>query len=477
MTTKVRVRIAPSPTGDPHVGFAFTSLFNYVFARKYGGDLIFRVEDTDRNRFKVNSEKHLLSSLEWLGLTWDEGPDKGGPFAPYRQSERLPLYRKHCERLLANGSAYRCFCSPQRLERIRQEQRRRKEIPRYDHHCRELSTQQEGIPHTVRMKMPLAGEIEFHDEIRGQISISSQQLDDQILLKSDGYPTYHLASVVDDYEMQISHVIRAEEWLSSTPKHVVLYEILGFDKPPLFLHLPILRNPDRSKISKRKNPVSLKLFAKLGILPDALINFLALIGGSVDLEQEVFNIDDMVANFSPASLNLGGPVFDMQKLLWLNQKYILNMSANEFVHHLRERIMNTDVLHKMFPLFKSRIDTLAAFFSQAQFFFTAKINRRGLNIVPVTRSEAELHRVMASLVERLEDCDTWTQANIKDHMQAVLKENKWKTKELYMPVRLLTTGTSTSPELIPTLELLGKELVTWRIRDFLATGDIPAKTI
>ena len=464
----VRVRVAPSPTGDPHVGFAFTALINFLYARSKGGKFVFRLEDTDRTRLRQDSEQRLLESLRWLGLDCDESPDRGGTHAPYRQSERLPLYQQSIAALLQGGHAYRCFCSAERLDQLRQAQRQQKQTPRYDRHCRSLSAeavaQRQGRPHVVRLKMPLDGTTVFNDELRGEISIANNQLDDAVLLKSDGYPVYHLASVVDDHAMQISHVIRAEEWLSSTPKHIVLYKALGFT-PPKFLHLPILRNRDHSKISKRKNPVSLRLFAQLGILPAALINYLALIGGSIEHDNEMFNRETMIKAFTLQRLNLGGPVFDMQKLLWLNQQYIQNLSEDAFVQHVREKMLSEAKLRGIYPLLRTRLECFAQFFDKAAFFFDGKQDyQTQLAALP---PRPELPQVLSALGERLENLSTWTQADIKAELQAVQQESGFKTKELYLPLRLLVTGSKHSPELLPVLELLGRELVTYRIRCFL----------
>ena len=464
----VRVRVAPSPTGDPHVGFAFTALFNFLYARSNNGKFIFRLEDTDRTRLRQDSEARLLEGLRWLGLACDESPEHGGPHAPYRQSERLPLYRQSIDRLLQSGHAYRCFCTPARLDNLRNVQRQQKQTPRYDRHCRTLSStasaQRESMPSVVRLKMPLAGTTVFHDELRGAISIANSQLDDAVLLKSDGYPVYHLASVVDDHAMQISHVIRAEEWLSSTPKHIVLYQALGFT-PPRFLHLPILRNRDHSKISKRKNPVALRLFAQLGILPEALINYLALIGGSIEHENEVFDHDTMISSFAPQRLNLGGPVFDMQKLLWLNQQYIQKLNADAFVQHVREEMFSEAKLRRIYPLLRTRLECFAQFFEKTAFFFNGVQDYQAQ--WQALRPRDELPRVLTALCARLENLTTWTQADIKAQLQAVQQESGFKTKELYLPLRLLMTGSKHSPELLPVLELLGRELVTYRLRNFL----------
>ena len=468
--SRVRVRVAPSPTGDPHVGFAFTALFNFLYARSHAGKFIFRLEDTDRTRLRQDSEARLLESLRWLGLECDESPSQGGPHAPYRQSERLPLYQHSIETLLQSGHAYRCFCSAARLENLRNAQRQQKHTPRYDRRCRALSPDvvarqtREGMPSVVRLKVPAEDSTEFHDELRGEIRVANSQLDDAVLLKSDGYPVYHLASVVDDHAMQISHVIRAEEWLSSTPKHILLYQALGFT-PPRFLHLPILRNRDHSKISKRKNPVALRLFAQLGILPAALVNYLALIGGSIEHDHEMFDRDTMVKSFAPQRLNLGGPVFDVQKLLWLNQQYIQNMSEDAFVQHLREEMFDETKLRRIYPLLRTRLENFAQFFSQSAFFFDGIQDYQSQ--LEALQPPANLPQVLAALCERLENLTVWTQADIKAQLQAVQQESGLKTKELYLPLRLLVTGRKNSPELLPVLELLGRELVTYRLRSFL----------
>src|SRR5271163_2263265 len=287
----IRVRIAPSPTGDPHVGTAYIGLINYLYARQRNGKFVLRIEDTDRARFVATSEQEIFNSLRWLGLTWDEGPDVGGPYGPYRQSERSEIYREHCDILLANGTAYRCFCTAEELEAARKQQMAAKLPPRYPGTCSHLSPEQiqakldAGTPFVIRMKVPLEGSTTFRDELRGDITFDHNNVDDQVLMKSDGFPTYHLANVVDDHLMHITDVIRAEEWISSTPKHVLLYNAFGW-AIPRFWHMPLLRNLDKSKISKRKNPVSLVYYRESGFLPEAMINFLGLMGGGMPAPSE-----------------------------------------------------------------------------------------------------------------------------------------------------------------------------------------------
>src|ERR1700678_2603505 len=328
----IRVRIAPSPTGDPHVGTAYIGLINFLYARQRAGKFVLRIEDTDRARFVATSEQEIFNSLRWLGLTWDEGPGVGGPLGPYRQSERTEIYREHVEMLLTNGSTYRAFETAEELEQLRQRQIAAKLPPRYEGAHRNLTQAQidaylaEGRPFVVRMKVPPHGSdstssTTFRDELRGDITFEHSNVDDQVLMKSDGFPTYHLANVVDDHLMQITDVIRAEEWISSTPKHVLLYKAFGWEVPR-FWHMPLLRNIDKSKISKRKNPVSLIYYRESGFLPQAMLNFLGLMGGGMpaggqgqgsdsraaNLAAEIFTLDQMLARFVFEKISLGGPV-------------------------------------------------------------------------------------------------------------------------------------------------------------------------
>src|SRR3954453_22129830 len=334
----VRLRVAPSPTGDPHVGTAYMSLFNLAFVRQQGGQFVLRVEDTDRARFRADSEQQVYDTLHWLGLDWDEGPDKGGPFAPYRQSERLETYRPHVEALLAAGHAYHCWCTPERLQQMREEQQKRKVPTGYDRLCLGKSFSERealgGFSETpvVRMLVPDDPPLSFVDLIRGEVS--APRPDDQVLLKADGFPTYHLAVVIDDHLMGITHVVRGEEWISSTPKHLLLFDWLGWERPQ-FAHMPLLRNTDKSKISKRKNPAArLTWFVEEGYLPEALLNFLGLLGYSLPSGEEVFTFEDMSASFDWSRVNTVGPDFDLDKLLWLNGHYIRELDADDLVRRM-----------------------------------------------------------------------------------------------------------------------------------------------
>ena len=324
---RVRVRIAPSPTGDPHVGTAYIGLFNYAFAKKNNGDFLLRIEDTDRTRFSADSEQQIFDAMHWLGLNYDEGPDVGGAKGPYRQSERFHIYKEYAEKLVEKGEAYYCFCTPERLSKLRERQIAMKQAPGYDRHCRNLTDEEvkqklaEGVSYVIRLKMPYEGDTVVHDELRGDIVFENSKIDDQVLLKSDGFPTYHLANIVDDYLMEITHVIRAEECIASTPKHIQLYKAFGWEEPKWY-HMPLLRNADKSKISKRKNPVSLNYYVEEGYLKEGLLNFLALMGWSFGGDKEIFSLEEMIENFSFDRISLGGPVFDLVKLGWVNNQHM-----------------------------------------------------------------------------------------------------------------------------------------------------------
>src|SRR3954454_23698971 len=362
----VRLRVAPSPTGDPHVGTAYMSLFNLAFVRQQGGQFVLRIEDTDRARYREDSEQQVYDTLRWLGLDWDEGPDRGGPFAPYRQSERLDTYRPHVEKLLADGRAYLCWCTPERLAQMREQQQKAKQPTGYERLCLgKTRAERAELPGcaeqpVVRMLVPDDAPLTFADLIRGEVN--APRPDDQVILKTDGYPTYHLAVVVDDHLMGITHVVRGEEWISSTPKHLLLYDWLGWERPA-FAHMPLLRNTDKSKISKRKNPAArLSWFREEGYLPEALRNFLALMGYSMPDGAEVFSFDDMVETFDWGRLNAVGPVFDLDKLHWLNGHYIRELPVDD----LAERIVGylgvtgdaADVVRRATPLVQERISVL-----------------------------------------------------------------------------------------------------------------------
>src|SRR5580698_6858142 len=471
----VRVRIAPSPTGDPHVGTAYIGLLNYIYARQRNGKFVLRIEDTDRTRFVATSEQEIFNSLRWLGLTWDEGPDVGGPYGPYRQSERTEIYRKHAEILLANGSAYRCFCTAEELEASRKQQMAAKLPPRYAGTCRALSAAQideniaAGKPFVIRMKVPTEGSTTFTDELRGDITFDHFNVDDQVLMKSDGFPTYHLANVVDDHLMHITDVIRAEEWISSTPKHVLLYKAFGWELPR-FWHMPLLRNVDKSKISKRKNPVSLVYYRDSGYLPQALINFLGLMGGGMPADinggTEQFTLAEMVEHFVFTNIRLGGPVFDLTKLKWLNGEYLRKLTPEQFYAELRKTILSDAYLSHIAPLIQTRIETLAQFGDLTSFFFRDEVLPTQEVFLPKKRTLEETLAFATDQLATLEATE-WSHEALEPALKKLGEEKSWSVKENFMLLRAIITGSTMSPPLLESMVVFGKARSLDRVRRFL----------
>jgi glutamyl-tRNA synthetase len=478
MAASVRTRIAPSPTGDPHVGTAYVALFNYALARQSGGSFVLRIEDTDRQRSTAASERQILDALSWLGLEWDEGPDVGGEFGPYRQSERTDIYREHVEKLVSKGAAYPCFCTRERLDALRAEQKAAKGRLGYDRLCRSIDSEEArgrveaGEGHVIRLAMPTEGETVAHDLLRGDIVIANAQVDDQVLLKSDGHPTYHLANVIDDHLMGITHVIRAEEWISSLPKHVQLYSAFGWELP-VFCHLPLLRNADTSKISKRKNPVSLDHYRQTGILPEALLNYLAQMGWTMPDERDQFTLEDFVAEFSLEGISLGGPVFDLDKLNWLNGKYIRDLSVDGLLEKLRGNVLSDGYLRAILPLVQERIDTLADFVAYADFFFVGDVRYEETappKLVAKGRTPPQTAKAFRVLLEdHLDAILEWNAANIEAAMRAFCEAREWTPKELFMPIRIAVTGRTATPPLFEIMEVLGKARCRWRLRRAMET--------
>jgi glutamyl-tRNA synthetase len=476
MTTpakQVRVRIAPSPTGDPHVGTAYIALFNYVFARQHGGKFVLRIEDTDQLRSRSDSEQMIFDALHWIGLTWDEGPDVGGPYGPYRQSERGELYRRHIAVLLDRGEAYRCFCTEDRLAKVRIQQQAEKATLGYDRHCRDLDPRDSerraaaGEPCVVRLKVPLSGPIVFQDLLRGEVSRDAKETDDQVLLKSDGMPTYHLANVVDDHLMEISHVIRAEDWISSTPKHVLLYRAFGWEAP-VFVHMPLLRNADKdkTKISKRKHPVSVNYYREIGILPEALLNFLGTMGWSFGGDREKFTLHEMIAVFSWDRISLGGPVFNLEKLTWLNEKYLHELSTDELVERAMAWRLNRDFLRTAVPLVQTRIRKLDELIPAIEFLFSGDIDYApvaGELAVPGA-APADVAKALLAYIERFEARVGWTKQLLEEEAGTWCTELGWKTRHAFMLLRVAVTGRTATPPLFETMAVLGKELTRRRLR-------------
>lgn len=467
---QVRVRIAPSPTGDPHVGTGYIALFNYAFAKKNGGKFILRIEDTDRARSSIESEQAILKAVKWLGLTWDEGPDIGGPCGPYRQSERSSIYKEYAQKLLNNGNAYRCICTNERLEELRKRQHILKQPTGYDGHCRKLSADEiqkaidNGASFVVRLKTPESGQLVMRDILRGDITISFTEVDDQVLVKSDGFPTYHLANVVDDHLMGITHVIRGEEWISSMPKHILLYEALGVKKPE-FCHLPLLRNADKSKVSKRKNPVSLNYFKEAGFLSEALLNFLGLMAYSMPDGKELFSLEEFISHFDLERISLGGPVFDMKKLTWLNGRYLREeLNDAQVVDYLQSQLFSKEYLEKIVPLVKERLEKSEDFISYADFFFTGEILCDREHFLVGDKDARASAEVIDTLLERLEALVVFERDLISTVVNNFCAEFGFKAKDILMPLRMMVCGKKASPPLFDTMAVLGKERCRTRLR-------------
>ncbi|MHC4391495.1 MAG: glutamate--tRNA ligase [Planctomycetota bacterium] len=475
--TPARVRIAPSPTGDPHVGTAYVALYNKALARKTGGQFLLRIEDTDRKRFFAESERMIFEALDWLELGPDEGPDQGGPVGPYRQSERTEIYRAAVTRLLEGEKAYRCFCTPEDLTAMRAEQKEKKLNFGYDGRCRNLTAEQvqakvdEGVPHVVRMTIDKAGETTFVDALRGEVTIQHEQVDDQVLLKSDGFPTYHLANVVDDHEMGITHVLRGEEWISSTPKHVLLYEAFGWE-PATFCHLPLLRKADKnkSKLSKRKDPVSILWYREQGFLKEALVNFLGLMGYSMPDEREVFSLDEFFEAFDPTRLKRTGPAFDMTKLEWLNGEWIRSLTPDAFIERLHgffgDRYQgNDELLKKVAPLLQERIKKLNEWPALAGIFFTDALAAYDPNLLTPKklRDPAQADAVLVDMIEHLSTLEPFTVESVEACCRERAEALGHKIGPFFMVLRVASSGSKVSPPLFESIEAIGKERVLARL--------------
>ncbi|MGH7162960.1 MAG: glutamate--tRNA ligase [Planctomycetota bacterium] len=459
MPDPVVVRVAPSPTGDPHVGTAYVSLFNMALRRKRGGRFVLRIDDTDRERYRADSEAAIVRELAWLGLEWDEGPDVGGPHAPYRQSERTHLYRQASEELLRKGAAYRCDCTPERLDHVRERQKERKEQPRYDGHCRDRAVKAD-VPHVARLKVPREGETTFKDRLRDPITIANRTIDDQVLLKSDGFPTYHLATVVDDHVMGVTHVLRAEEWINSTPKHVLLYRAFGWPLPEYY-HLPLLRNPDKSKISKRKNPTSITWYRENGFLPEAILNFLALMGFSLGDDREEFSLEQFVAAFDPDAIKTSAPVFDLAKLEWLNGVYVRKMTPADLAARLgavSAHAAGADpaLVGRVLPLVQERMKRLTEFDELAGFFFADDVKPPHDELIPAQRTDTNTAAVLRLARQVIARSRALEPKSLEEELRALAREVDWKPKELFMSLRVAVTGRTVTPPLIESMCVLGR---------------------
>lgn len=452
----IRTRIAPSPTGYPHIGTIYQALFDFAFARKNGGKFIVRIEDTDRARLVADAEEKIFLSLDWFGLQEDESPRVGGVFGPYRQSERLSLYKGYAEKLIDQGNAYYCFCTKERLDEVRAKQQKDGKQPMYDKHCRIISNDEaknkvhSGESCVIRMKVPDGTRVTFRDEIRGEISFESATVDDQVIVKGDGFPTYHLAVVVDDHEMQISHVLRGEEWLSSTPKHILLYQFLGWE-PPLFFHTPVLRNPDKSKLSKRQGHTNVEWYKSEGFLPEAILNYLALMGWSHPEEKEIFDLNEFIRVVELKDLKPVGPIFDITKLTWLNSQYIMELEnekllgiLNKFDVSLLDLIGNENQMVAFIEIAKSRMKTLKDF----RILVEAFINPQKIEL---STSQMELKSDLKTLLSSIE---FWDISIIKKAiLEKYIFSKKCKFPELYEVI----IGQKQGLPIAETFSILGKD--------------------
>ena len=473
MASPIRVRYAPSPTGEPHLGNIRTALFNWLFARSQGGTFILRLEDTDQTRLVPGAAQAIEEALRWLGIDWDEGPSKGGDYGPYVQSERLSIYQEHVERLLSEGHAYRCYCTPERLDAMRKEQQARKQPPGYDRRCRELSAEGERKaaaenPHrVVRFKMPLEGTITVEDVVRGQVRFEAALLDDYVILKSDGFPTYHLANVVDDHLMEISHVMRAEEWLPSAPRHQLLYQALGYTMPRM-VHLPMILGQDRAKLSKRHGATSVLEYRDQGYLPDAMVNFMVLLGWSLDDHTDVISRETLLQSFSLDRVVASPAVFNREKLDWFNGVYIRALSAQALATALVpwlerglpeevRRPLDQDYLERIVPLVRERLKRLDDAPELTSFFFVGQPAYDPALLVPKGMDSGGTLAALERVAQGLEGIGDWDAASLEPLLRSLAGELGLGTGQLFGAIRVAITGRPAAPPLFDTMAVLGRE--------------------
>jgi len=475
----VRVRFAPSPTGYLHVGGARSALFNWLFARKMGGQFLVRIEDTDQNRYNEQALHDLIRDLKWLGLNWDEGPEVGGPYAPYSQSQRLPMYKAAADDLLAKGHAYRCFCTAERMDEVRKRQEENKLPPGYDRHCRDLDPADSerraaaGEAHVIRFRAPLSGKTVFNDLVRGEIEYQNHVLDDLVLLKTDGFPTYHLANVVDDHDMRITHVLRGDEWIPSTPRHVLLYKAFGWEHP-VFCHLPVILAPGGGKLSKRKGAASVGDYREKGYLPEALFNFLALLGWSPGDDREKMTLPELIEAFSLERIMPKSAAFDEIKLEWLNGQYLIDTPA-EKLHDEVRRILELrgygpdlaakpEMLAKHVALLKDRSKRIDEIVDTGLYFWREPDAYEEKAVAKYWKPETKER--MSKLLAKLESAE-WNHAALEVLYRAEVEEQGIKFADLIHPTRLAVSGMSFGPGLFELLEALEKETVLRRIKSAL----------
>lgn len=466
----VRVRIAPSPTGDPHVGTAYIALFNLIFARHHQGKFIIRIEDTDRTRSRPEYEQNIYKALQWANIQWDEGPDIGGPFGPYRQSERTEIYRAHCQQLLDSGRAYKCFATPQELQEMREVMAAQGLRTGYDRRYRNLSEAEvneriaAGQSYVIRLKVPLTGECAYEDAIKGRVSIPWADVDDQILLKSDGFPTYHLAAVVDDHLMEISHVIRGDEWMSSTPKHILLYESFGWT-PPIFMHMPLLLGKDGKKLSKRRNPTSIFFYRDSGYLPEAFLNFLTLMGYSMTGDREIYSIDEITREFDYKRIGVSGAIFDLTKLDWINQQYLIkNIPVQDLWSRLQAWCFPEAKMQALMPLIHTRIQTFGDFLDLCDFFFInhLKYTPELFSVKGATTEQSCF--LLQAMIWYMDAHEAWDRTGFENASRKVAEVFGAHHKKIVIPLLFASLmGKRHGPPLFDSAQLLGKDIVRARL--------------
>lgn len=471
-----RVRFAPSPTGYLHVGGLRTALYNYLFAKNNNGKFILRIEDTDRSRYVEGAVENLIKALNWAGLNYDEGPEVGGEYGPYLQSERLNIYKKHADELIEKGKAYYCFCSPERLKILKEDQEKKK-LPqaKYDKQCLHLSKEEvinnleSGIPKVVRLNVEQNLTIKFDDIVREHVEFESNNVDDQVLIKSDGYPTYHLANVIDDHLMKITHVIRGEEWLSSTPKHVLLYDAFGWERP-IFAHLPLLLNPDRSKLSKRQGDVAVEDYRDKGFLKEALINFVALLGWNAGDDKEFYYMDELISSFSLERVNKAGAVFDLQKLNWLNAEHLRKKTNEELLLLLKDEIKKSkfenhnfsdNFLILIIEAMRERVSFVKEFIDTCTYFYEAPTEYEQKSIEKNWKPDTPEH--LNKLKEEFASLSDPTKEDFEHALAKVSEEINVGKGKLIHPLRLAVSGQSTGPGMFDLLFILGQNEVVSRI--------------
>ena len=484
----VRVRFPPAPSGELHVGNVRTALFNWLFARHEGGTFILRIEDTDRDRVVPGALEKIQEALLWLGLAWDEGPDPADPakdigeYGPYVQSRRLGHYREAAQALVEGGHAYPCFCSPERLQEMRKDQEQRKVPPKYDRRCRDLTPEDRakheaaGVEPVVRFRTPLAGQTVYHDIIRGDLSFENDTLDDFVLVRAGGYPTYHLAHVVDDHMMQVSHVLRGDEWLSSTPRHVLVYDALGWQRPT-FAHLPMILGPDGARLGKRHGATSILEFRDQGFLPEALLNFLGLLGWSLDDHTEIIDRETFVRHFSLERILKNPAVFNMEKLIWMNGVYIRELPDGElaeriapFLERALQRPLDRALLARIAPLIRERIKLLADAVEMADFFFAeGELDYTAETLLgkKFAGDPAVAAKALQAVVERIEGAGPWGHEALEGAIRPLAEELSLKAGDLFGLIRVAVSGKPVSPPLFETMAVLGRDRTLERLRSAL----------